>query len=84
MKADSLVTSSVKTAFKFAQVKVRALIEKYPGYYPMYTAGGKWKHAGERWTHWCDGFLPGMMWIFYQHTADEFWYNAAAKYTKPL
>ena len=30
------------------------------------------------------GFLPGMMWIFYQHTADEFWYNAAAKYTKPL
>src|ERR1043165_4451885 len=84
MKADSLVTSSVKTAFKFAQVKVRALIEKYPGFYPMYPAGGKWKHAGERWTHWCDGFLPGMMWIFYQHTADDFWYNAAAKYTKPL
>jgi unsaturated chondroitin disaccharide hydrolase len=84
MKIESLVTSSVKTAFKFAQVKVRGLIEKHPGYYPMYTAGGRWKHAGEKWTHWCDGFLPGMMWIFYQQTGDEYWYNAAVKYTKPL
>ncbi|HLX63451.1 MAG TPA: glycoside hydrolase family 88 protein [Planctomycetota bacterium] len=84
LKADSLVTSSVKTAFKFAQVKVRALIEKYPNYYPTYTVAGKWKHAGERWTNWCDGFLPGMMWIFHQHTADDYWFNAAIKYTKPL
>ncbi len=84
MKTDSLVTSSVKTAFKFAQVKVRALIEKNPGYYPMYTAGGHWKHQGEKWTHWCDGFLPGMMWMFYQQTGDDYWYNHAMKYTRPL
>ena len=84
MRSDSLVTSSVKTAFKFAQVKVRALIEKNPGYYPMYTVGGKWKHAGEKWTSWCDGFLPGMMWMFYQHTGEDYWINAAIKYSKPL
>ena len=28
----------------------------------MYTAEGRWKHSGQAWTHWCDGFLPGMMW----------------------
>ncbi len=84
MRVDSLVTSSVKTAFKFAQVKIKALIEKHPGYYPMYTVGGKWKHSGETWTHWCDGFLPGMMWMFYQQSGDEYWYNAAAKYSRPL
>ncbi len=84
MRADSLVTSSVKTAFKFAQVKVRGLIEKHPGFYPMYTVGGKWKHTGDKWTHWCDGFLPGMMWIFYQQTGEEYWYNNAVKYTRPL
>ena len=32
----------------------------------MYTRTGQWKHEGPGWTHWCDGFLPGMMWIFYR------------------
>ena len=84
IRADSLVTSSVKTAFKFAQVKVKGLIEKHPNLYPMYTVGGHWKHSGETWTHWCDGFLPGMMWMFYQQTGEDYWYNAAAKYSRPL
>jgi unsaturated chondroitin disaccharide hydrolase len=84
IRVESLVTSSIKTAFKFAQVKVRALIEKHPAYYPMYTVGGRWKHQGEKWTHWCDGFLPGMMWMFYQQTGDDYWYNNAMKYTRPL
>ena len=22
----------------------------------------------EAWTNWCEGFLGGMMWIFYRHT----------------
>ena len=35
------------------------LIERHPDFYPMYTMEGRWKHSGEAWTHWCDGFLPG-------------------------
>ena len=51
-------------AFAFAQEQVRRLTDKYPDFCPMYTKNGKWKHEGPAWTHWCDGFLPGMMWIF--------------------
>ncbi len=51
----------------FAQKQVKALIEKHPDFYPMYTDGGRWKHEGAAWTHWCDGFLPGMMWLFHKY-----------------
>lgn len=76
-------------SFRFAQSQVRKLIEKYPDFYPMYTEGGKWQHEGEVWTHWCDGFLPGMMWLFYRHLGPEkpdskFWMEQAIRYTKPL
>jgi unsaturated chondroitin disaccharide hydrolase len=50
----------------------------------MYTVKGKWKHDGEKWTHWCDGFLGGQMWIFHQHTQDNFWLENAIRYSKPL
>jgi unsaturated chondroitin disaccharide hydrolase len=53
-------------AFRFAQQQVRKLIETHPDFYPMYTNNGRWKHEGPAWTHWCDGFLPGMMWIFHK------------------
>jgi len=76
-------------AFQFAQQQVRKLIENYPGFYPMYTAEGRWKHEGQIWTSWCDGFLPGMMWIFHKRgvaagTNDKFWLEQAVKYTTPL
>ena len=32
----------------------------------MHTEGGKWRHDKPVWTHWCDGFLPGMMWMFHR------------------
>lgn len=51
----------------FAQKQVKGLIEKHPDYYPMYTEGGVWKHEGAAWTHWCDGFPPGMMWLFHKY-----------------
>ena len=54
-----------EAAFRFAGRQLRALIERYPDFYPMYTAAGRWNHSGEAWTHWCDGFLPGMLWIVY-------------------
>ena len=82
-------------ALSLAEERVKALIERYPGFYPMYTKEGKWKHDGPAWTHWCDGFLPGMMWIFHRYSlgngtnnhkgkGSEFWFNKAVEYSKPL
>src|SRR5579862_5129147 len=76
-------------AFQFAQQQVRKLIESQPGFYPMYTAEGRWKHEGQVWTSWCDGFLPGMMWIFYKRaiatgSQDKYWLEQATHYTTPL
>ena len=56
-------------ALQFAQQQVRKLIESHPDFYPMYTADGRWKHEGPVWTNWCDGFLPGMMWIFHKRNS---------------
>jgi unsaturated chondroitin disaccharide hydrolase len=79
----------LEDAFRFAQQQVRALVEKYPDYYPMYTEKGQWNREGPAWTHWCDGFLPGMMWIFHRNLgpagADaEWWRDLAIRYTTPL
>lgn len=76
-------------AFVFAQHQVRRLIDKHPDFYPMYTIDGNWKHEGPLWIHWCDGFLPGMMWIFQKRAepdsqAAQFWLEQAIRYTKPL
>jgi unsaturated chondroitin disaccharide hydrolase len=76
-------------AFQFSQKQVRKLVEKHPGFYPLYTENGRWQHEGPAWTHWCDGFLPGMMWIFYKRseresTEGKFWLEHALRYTRPL
>ncbi len=76
--------SQLQSAFDFSQKQVRHLIEQHPDFYPMYTVKGKWKHDGEKWTHWCDGFLGGQMWIFYKHTHDQYWVSNAIRYSKPL
>ena len=69
---------------EFAQTQVLNLISAYPDFYPMFTEGGKWKHEKEAWTRWCDGFLPGMMWIFARRTGDPAWTERAAKYSLGL
>jgi unsaturated chondroitin disaccharide hydrolase len=73
---------------KFAQQQVRKLVETHPEFYPMYTSDGRWKHEGRVWTNWCDGFLPGMLWIFHKrhggNTPDRFWMEQAVRYTVPL
>jgi unsaturated chondroitin disaccharide hydrolase len=76
-------------AFRYAHQQVRKLIESHPEFYPIYTVNGRWKHEGPAWTHWCDGFLPGMMWIFHRRaeTASgdaNFWQEQAIRYTTPL
>jgi unsaturated chondroitin disaccharide hydrolase len=74
----------LEEAFDFAQEQVRGLIARDPDFYPMYTQNGRWRHSGEAWTHWCDGFLPGMMWIFHRRTKDPEWKKQAERYTAPL
>jgi unsaturated chondroitin disaccharide hydrolase len=78
-----------EVALQFAARQVRHLVEKYPDFYPMYTRDGRWKHDLPAWTHWCDGFLPGMMWIFQARCerggADaQWWLDQAVRYSKPL
>jgi unsaturated chondroitin disaccharide hydrolase len=68
----------------FAQGQVLNLINAYPGFYPMFTEGGKWKHDKESWTRWCDGFLPGMMWIFARRTQEIGWFERAKDYSCEL
>jgi len=74
----------LQSALDFAGHQVRATVERSPGFYPMYTRDGKWRHDGEAWTHWCDGFLPGMMWLIYRRTEDPWFREQAERYSKPL
>jgi unsaturated chondroitin disaccharide hydrolase len=72
----------VHAAFDFAGTQLRHLIETYPDYFPMYTIGGKWKHGGEAWTNWCEGFLGGQLWLMYRHTGDVYWREKAEHYSR--
>jgi unsaturated chondroitin disaccharide hydrolase len=69
--------SRYTSALEFAERQVRALVENHPDFFPMYTVNGKWKHGGEKWTHWTDGFLGGMMWQFYLRNNDAWWRKQA-------
>jgi unsaturated chondroitin disaccharide hydrolase len=74
---------------EFAQGQVRNLIVNEPDFYPIYTQDGKWRHEGPAWTHWCDGFLPGMMWTIHRYLGTgnpeaQWWREQAIRYTKPL
>ncbi len=76
-------------AFRFAARQLHALIERHPDFYPMYTVAGRWYHSGETWTHWCDGFLPGMLWSVYARQSpgtpeSRWWREQAIRYSRPL
>lgn len=78
-----------EATLRFAEKQVRRLIESHPDFYPMYTKDGLWKHDMPAWTHWCDGFLPGMMWVFQSRKEPgsaeaKFWLDQAIHYSKPL
>jgi unsaturated chondroitin disaccharide hydrolase len=60
-------------ALDFAAQQARRVLTAYPGHVPMYTVGGRWNREGERWTHWCEGFYPGIYWLLHKHTGDPFW-----------
>jgi unsaturated chondroitin disaccharide hydrolase len=64
-------------ALDFSARQCRALLERHPSKQPMYTVQGKWGREGELWTHWCEGFYPGIFWLLHKHTADPFWRTQA-------
>ena len=57
-------------ALDFAAAQARRILRDHPGYTPMYTVGGRWNQEGERWTHWCEGFFPGILWLLHRQTGD--------------
>ena len=71
-------------AVKFAAEQASAIIANYPNYYPMYTVGGKWGREAEKWTPWCEGFFPGILWLLYRLTGESRWRRFAEQYTRPL
>jgi unsaturated chondroitin disaccharide hydrolase len=74
--------SRLQTAFDFAQAQVRNLVQAYPDFFPIYTVQGRWRHSGEAWTNWCEGFLGGMLWIFHARTGDAGWRELAEHYSR--
>lgn len=75
---------TIQSAIDFAGEQAQRIIKQYPGYVPMYTVGGKWNREGERWTHWCEGFFPGILWLLHKHTGEPRWRIEAERYSKPL
>ncbi len=74
----------LEKAFDFAAGQVRATVERYPDYFPIYTSGGRWFHSGELWTDWCGGFHAGMMWLIAERTGDAWWRRTAEHYSRLL
>jgi unsaturated chondroitin disaccharide hydrolase len=75
---------TLRGALDFAAAQARHVLTAYPDYYPMYTIGGKWKREPEHWTHWCEGFYPGIFWLLHKHTGEAFWRQAAERYSRKL
>lgn len=90
MTAPSLETTRTallpifRQALDFVCAQTERLIQNHPGYLPMYTVQGAWNREGERWTHWCEGFFPGILWLLYTYTHEDKWRHLAEQYSRPL
>lgn len=82
IKDKGAFTKRVQDALDFAGEQLRNLVTAHPDYFPMYTAGGRWKHGGEAWTNWCEGFLGGQLWLLYTHTREDWWLERAIHYSR--
>ena len=80
MRADMQIADQCERVFTTAEDKLRQLVTAHPDYLPQYTRGGKWKHDGAPWTNWCQGFLPGQLWLLYLYSGDAFWRGKAERY----
>ncbi len=84
MASTASLVPKMQDALAFAGRQVKGIVERYPDFYPMYTMQGRWRHGGEAWTHWCDGFLPGMMWLIHRQTGEPWFRQQAERYSRPL
>jgi unsaturated chondroitin disaccharide hydrolase len=73
-----------RQALEFAAHQAQRIVTDHPGYTPMYTIGGRWNREGELWTHWCEGFFPGILWLLYKHSGESQWRLLAERYSRPL
>src|SRR5436305_3681706 len=78
------LVSAFESALDFAAAQARRTLADHPGYAPMYTVGGRWGREGEAWTHWCEGFFPGILWLLHFNTGDARWADAARALSRPL
>src|SRR4051794_36970352 len=74
--------AAATTALDVAAGKVERLATNHPDYFPLYTDQGRWKHGKEAWTNWCEGFLGGQMWLFYELGLGNEWKDRAEHYSK--
>ena len=74
-------TAAAAAAAEVAAGKVAELAGNYPDYFPLYTHQGRWKHGKEAWTNWCEGFLGGQMWLFYELGLGGEWRTRAEHYS---
>jgi unsaturated chondroitin disaccharide hydrolase len=74
----------LRSALDFTAAQAQRTLALYPDYLPMYTVQGRWKREGEHWTHWCEGFFPGILWLLCKHTSDDRWWPWAERYSRAL
>ena len=72
------------SARNFAVEQALRTLRDYPGYLPMYTVNGKWNREGERWTHWCEGFFPGILWLLHKSTGIDAFRSPAEELSRKL
>jgi unsaturated chondroitin disaccharide hydrolase len=74
----------LERASEFAARQVRSTVNRDPGFFPIYTQNGHWRHDGEGWTDWCAGFHAGMMWLLAERSLDPEWRRLAEQYSRLL
>ena len=84
MSSATDLLAPLRSALNFSAAQARRILDQYPGYTPMYTVGGRWNREGERWTHWCEGFFPGILWLLFESTGAEEWARQARTLSRRL
>lgn len=67
-----------------AETKVRNLVTRHPGRFPLYTENGHWAIDADPWTNWCEGFLGGQLWLLAQRTGDRWFRQKAEEYSEHI
>lgn len=78
----TMLLAKCRKTFEFAEKQLRNLVTNHPDFFPLYTSHGQWKHGGESWTNWCEGFLGGQLWLVYQQNQDPWWREQAEHYSR--